>query len=271
MSGSLKLPVRFWRSVPSRIPVGHVEETWDIDLKRVCFVSLHAWNVGCPGGPDVPEDFWVDMGSPQNHDVGWQIIEEAIVPALDAARSSGLTVVHVQPETIADKYPERQPPRTDLEHHQAQEIPGLIRKSRPPISSHANDRAQRVHGEGFGNWDGWKDLDFALPLMPVGDEPILVADDQWDDWLRERGIDTLVYVGFCTNLCILDAPGGMRRMAPRGYRCILLRDATMGVEFPDTLEDRTHTKAALRYIETWVGYTASTSEFIAACAALGNS
>lgn len=268
MSSTLDLPVRFWSAVPSRNPVGHVEETWSIDPARVCFVSLHAWNIGCPGGPAVPEDYWVDMGSPQNHDAGWEVIESAVVPALGAARESGLTVVHVQPETIADKYPERQPPRTDREHHAASDIPVAVSRQRSPISNHASERAERVHGPGFGKWGGWKDLDFAEVLRPVGEEPVLVADDQWDDWLRERGIDTLVYVGFCTNLCILDAPGGMRRMAPRGYRCILLRDATLGVEFPDTLEDRTHTKVALRYIEAWVGYTASTADFVAACGGL---
>lgn len=263
----LSLPVRYWRAVPSRNPVGHVTEAWDIDPAKVCFVSLHAWNVGCPGGPAVPEEFWVDMGSPQNHEVGWQVIVDEARPALDAARAAGLTVVHVQPENIADRYPERQPPRTDLERHEAKD-PAAPKPARGPISDHASRRAEKVHGEGFGQWAGWKDLDFAAPMAPVGDEPILVADDQWDDWLRARGIDTLIYVGFCTNLCILDAPGGLRRMAPRGYRCILLREATFGVEFPDTLADRTHTNVALRYVEAWVGYTASNRDFLDACAGL---
>jgi nicotinamidase-related amidase len=264
----LTLPVRFWRAVPSRNPDGHITETWDIDLARVCFVSMHAWNIGCPGGPPVPEEFWVDMGSPQNHDAGWEIIVNEVAPSLEAARAAGLTVVHVQPETIGDRYPERQPPRTDREHHAAATIPTQKPVSRGPISDHASQRAERVHGAGFGAWDGWKGLDFAETLRPIGSEPVVVADDQWDDWLRTRGIDTLIYVGFCTNLCILDAPGGMRRMAPRGYRCILLREATLGVEFPDTLAERTHTNVALRYIEAWVGYTASAPDFRAACSEL---
>ena len=57
-------------------------------------------------------------------------------------------------------------------------------------------------------------------------------------------------------------------MAPRGYRCVLLREATFGVEFPDTLADRTHTNVALRYVEAWVGYTASAADFRAGCADL---
>lgn len=264
----LTLPVRFWRAVPSRHPEGHVTEVWDLDPAKVCFVSLHAWNVGCPGGPAVPEEYWVDMGSPQNHDAGWEVIVAEVAPSLEAARKAKLPLVHVQPETIARLYPERQPPRTQTERHLAPQIPTQKTSARGPISDHYSQRAQRVHGEGFHDWPGWKDLDFAEPLKPIGEEPILVEDDQWDDWLRARGIDTLIYVGFCTNLCILDAPGGMRRMAPRGYRCVILREATLGVEFPDTLEARTHTEVALRFIEAWVGYTASAADFRRACEAI---
>ena len=133
-----------------------------------------------------------------------------------------------------------------------------------PISDHYSRRANRVHGEGFNEWEGWKDLDFAEPLRPLENETVVVTTAQWDAWLREKGIDTLIYVGFCTNLCILDAPGGMRLMAPLGYRCIILREATLAVEFPDTLEQRLNTEVSLRFIEAWVGYTASNQDFLKA-------
>jgi nicotinamidase-related amidase len=115
------------------------------------------------------------------------------------------------------------------------------------------------------DWSGWAELDIAAPLKPTDGETMIVTTDQFDRWLRERGIDTLVYAGFCTNLCILDSPAAMRAMAGRGYRCVLLRDATLAVEFPDTIDDRTNTRVALRYIEAWVGYTASTADFVRAC------
>ncbi len=115
-------------------------------------------------------------------------------------------------------------------------------------------------------WDGWQQLDFAEPLRPCPGEVVVTSTQQWDDWLRQLGIDTLIYVGFCTNLCILDAPGGMRQMAPLGYRCIILREATLAVEFPETLAERLHTQASLNFIEGWVGYTAGNRDFIAALA-----
>src|SRR5579863_10067140 len=141
----ITLPVRFYRAVPTSDPQGYVTEDRDLDLAKTAFVSLHCWNVGCPGGPPVPEDYWVDMGSPQNHAVGWGVITEEIVPALAAARRIGMPVVHVQPESIGDRYPQLQPPRPAR---------STISPARPgPISDHNSRRATRVHGEGYMEWE----------------------------------------------------------------------------------------------------------------------
>lgn len=257
---NITLPVRFFRAVPTSNPAGHVTEEWNLDLNKTAFVSLHLWNVGCPGGPPVPEDYWVDMGSPQNHAVAWRIITDEIVPALAAARRIGLPVVHVQSEIIGKRYPHLQPPMPKREA--AQPVYGWS-----PVSDHAGRRASRVHGEGFMEWEGWKELDFAGPGHPLDTETVVVSTEQWDAWLRERGIHTLIYVGFATNLCIMDAPGGMRLMANLGYRCVILREATRGVEFPETFAEGSQTQATLRHIEAWVGYTASQRDFLRACEA----
>ena len=79
----------------------------------------------------------------------------------------------------------------------------------------------------------------------------------------------LIYTGFATNLCILDSPAVMKEMQRYGYRCLLLRDCTLAVEFPDTLEDLTHTRVAIRAIEKWVGATVALADFLASCMAIG--
>lgn len=248
------LPVQYYCAVPSRQPRGLVTEEWSLDLAKTVFVELHGWNVGCPGGPPVPEDYWVDVGSPQNHELAWKVISEYAAPALDAARRGGMTIAHVQPESIAKLYKDMQPPMPEAP-------PAQPSWGWAPVSSHASDRASRVHGPGFMEWPGWKDLDIAIPLRPISGEAMIVTTDQFDAWLRSKGVDTLIYIGFCTNLCILDSPASMKPMAGRGYRCVLLREATLAVEFPDTIEQRVNTEVALRYIEAWVGYTASVADF----------
>ena len=57
----------------------------------------------------------------------------------------------------------------------------------------------------------------------------------------------------------------MRAMAQRGYNLILLRDMTMGVEFPDTLAAETATEMSIREVEQQLGFSATKDDFLAAC------
>ena len=114
--------------------------------------------------------------------------------------------------------------------------------------------------------------------LPV-DQTALVLVDLWDNhfiesWLERADRITreavvpmlhLLYAGFATNWCILNRDSGMRAMAQRGYNMILLRDATMGVEFPDTLAAETATEMAIREVEQQLGFSAAKDDFLAAC------
>ena len=117
-------------------------------------------------------------------------------------------------------------------------------------------------------WDRWQDVDIAEPVKPRDGDVLVVTTDQFDVWLRGQSIDTLIYTGFSANLCILDSPAAIKAMACLGYRCVILREATTGVEFPETLESRSHTENAIRYIEAWWGYSASAPDFRQACRTL---
>jgi nicotinamidase-related amidase len=284
------LPVRYYCGVPSAQPRGLVTETWELEAERTALVALHCWNVGVPGGPPVPEAFWVFMGSPQNHDRALGIVTQVIAPLLDIARHARLPVIHVQPESVAARYPEIWVDPTPLPppRHGEGELPvsdrsplsaagrraptrfgagGLsapawgargVGSSRSPGGP--SRRANAVHGEGYMQWEGWKHLDVAAPVRPRAGDVQVATTEGFDRWLQERGITTLLYSGFATNLCILESPAAMKPMRDRGYRCVILREATMAVEFPDTLERLLQTRAALQYIEAWVGYSASVEE-----------
>jgi len=239
---------------------GYVEDGLELPVSRTAFVPLHVWNVGFPDGPAVPPQFFVDMGLPETHALAEQIVREWIRPATDAARAAGIRICHVHPVRIADRYPQARLLREDP--------PELLDRRRwPPdaIPGYRKERAEKVHGPGYTAWEGWQALDAPAIMRPQPEDDVIATSNQFDRILRREGIVNLVYAGFATNMCIQDSEGGMKAMARLGYRTILLREATLAVEFPDTLAERLCTRIALRYIETWVGLSASAPAFIAAC------
>jgi nicotinamidase-related amidase len=249
----IELPVRYYRAVPSAQPKGLQELIWTLDAARTALIELHCWNVGFPDSPPVPEDYWVFMGSTQNHERMMGVVSHVIAPLLEAGRAAGLPIVHVQPESVTRRYPELEPPRPTRP-------PGAALPAPQPVSDDVARRSARVHGEGYMEWEGWQQLDVAPPVRPQRGDTMIATTEQFDAWLRGRGITDLLYTGFCTNLCILDSPAAMKAMRGLGYRCVILREATMAVEFPDTLETLMHTRAALQYIEAWVGYSAGAAD-----------
>ena len=84
------------------------------------------------------------------------------------------------------------------------------------------------------SWPEWDNLDIAEPVKPLDGDVLVVTTEQFDDWLRGQGIDTLLYTGFSANLCILDSPAAIKAMAALGYRCVILGQATTADQFPET-------------------------------------
>jgi len=192
------------------------------------------------------------MGFPETHRLMWRIVKECIKPAIEAARKAGMTVIHVQPERIAVKYPENRV---------------IVKRVEPnPLNGAGSQfnlrRSQLTHGTGYADWEGWLHLDICNLLKPRRNEPVIVSTREMDEFCKERGISNLIYTGFATNLCILDSPASMKEMRKLGYRCIILRECTLAVEHHDTIKERLNTRVALRYIETWVGYSASLKDFL---------
>jgi len=76
--------------------------------------------------------------------------------------------------------------------------------------------------------------------------------------LKARGIDTIIYSGFATNKCILFRPSGMLNMQPRGFRVILVKDATAAEE-PEGAEWKKN--VVIDMVESNVGPT-TTAEYL---------
>jgi nicotinamidase-related amidase len=111
-------------------------------------------------------------------------------------------------------------------------------------------------------------MDRAEVVAPLPREPFAYQTGQFHRLLQQRGIESLIYTGFATDMCVLRAPGGIEPMAPYGYRLYLMRDATLGIELPATFAERIATRWGIAYFETHYGDTILSDDFIRACRGL---
>jgi len=122
----------------------------------------------------------------------------------------------------------------------------------------------RFHGKDYVTKSPLARMDRAAVVAPLPGEPLVYLTSQLDRELRRRGIENLVYCGFCTDMCVLRAQGGIEHTAG-DYRLFLMRDATLGCEMPETFDERIATRWAIGYFETHFGDTLLTDDFIQAC------
>ncbi len=267
MPRALDLTGRYFRTIPIT-DTGYAEEPLSLEIERTALVSLHCWDIGCPGGPGADPSFCVGMGYLETMAEEWRIVNEAIRPALDAARTCGLPVCHVQDAGIAARYPEW------FSHHADPTPPptpaGEPTAPRETIPGHRQSILERSHGVDYPQASGIATMDFPDVVAPLPREPVVHQTSQFDRILRDMSIVNLIYVGFATDMCILNAPGGMGPMFGLGYRVLLVRDATLGVECPDTIDERIATRWGIRFVETHWGDTIALSDLLAACEQLGS-
>jgi nicotinamidase-related amidase len=237
-----------------------------IPLDKVALVTQHLWNVGEPNGPPVPDNFMVGVGSLKNVQREQAINASYLGPALQAARRAKMYVVHSQPGFIAHKYPQYKSLIAEMAHTQPQPV---IKTPEKQWSSFTpEERGQWT----VQNWPGWQYMDFPDALKPLVTEPVTMASEELDYVLKQHGIRTLIYVGYATDMCLMNYTGGLSDMRTKfGYNTIVLRDATLATELtigengaPRPDDGVKKTSESLQLIERKFGGTATTSDFIAA-------
>lgn len=88
--------------------------------------------------------------------------------------------------------------------------------------------------------------------------------------LKRKGIKTLIYAGYAVNMCVVNRPIGIIEASRRGFNIILVRDATIALETPESLNSEWAHKMAVNMIEINWGWTTTVDEFIKAVQAMKN-
>lgn len=243
----MRLKTRYYRALPIDT-AGYEAEHFELPLDKTALVGMHCWNIGCADGPAVDMNFCVGIGWPQATREAGRIMADVIRPVMDAARRTGMAVCHVESDWMDGQYPHIESRRQALEalhpRHQAME--------------------DRAHGKAYLRDSPLASMQRAALVAPQDDEPLVFYSDQLDTYLQTRGIETIFYTGFAADMCLLGAEGGARAMLARGYRCIVLRDATVGVETPQSFSERLSTRYALQLFEWKIGYGTTSTAFLEA-------
>lgn len=263
---TITLPIRQYRvytdlNVPAREEnFGYVERQWPLPVEQTGLVLIDCW----------------DRHYVQSHlerDV--RIVQERLLPVVQACRRAGIAIIHAPSPQTAMKYPQwtryaddellfgRDVPPPDWPPQDFVRRQGEYAVYAPPEEPHMpqilRDRVER-----------WIMAD----LAPLPEDFVVINGAQLHRLCRHQRILHLLYAGFAANVCVLYRDYGIRAMSvERHYDVILIRDCTSAIETHDTVQDELMLKVAVRTVEMNFGnsYGASTTaqQLVEACGAAG--
>jgi nicotinamidase-related amidase len=252
----LNIPCRYYRvytdpEVPcNEANFHHVERRLPVPVEQAALVLVDVWSTHYI-------DSWLERAA--------SVTRKKIVPLMDAARAMGLTVIHAPSPPVAERYRRSEPAPaapstagTGLDWP-PREFRGIYRGGEHSVFG--RNQEPRLDAALARYVD---ELDIAETARPAPGEPVVATGEELHHLLAERGLLHLFYAGFATNWCILYRDYGMVAMSGRGYNLILVRDATTGVEFHDTVDTLAATEICVREIETKYGWSTTTDAIIAA-------
>jgi nicotinamidase-related amidase len=240
MSLSVALPGRYYRTYPPESPLGYAEEALDLAVDATALLIVDAYGLGFgdePASGDVAPSVqrWVR----QVRDV----VVDHIVPAKAAAKRRGIPVIYLT-NYLSDA-----------------------------LNEQSELRAVSLRSDGVDLLESWKApadyLAFSGVVAP-GEGDYVVRkqhysgffDTHLDSLLRSLHVRNLVAVGFESGVCLGNT---VTEAMYRNYRVVALRDAIETGEQPETAAHRWANFLAVRFIETHVGYTCTTRQWVAAC------
>jgi nicotinamidase-related amidase len=217
--------------------------------------------------PAIPDDILEFSGTKACIQESIRIADRYISPSIKAARAAGLPIFHVEPAFIARKYDSvrHMLDEEDLNPPPAKPMPPEVN---PGWVKHI---AARCYGGAYWDWQGHARMDVIASCKPDPGDQMILTGRQLDRICRSKGIKNLVYTGFNSNMCILTSAAATQDMLKYGYRIFLIREATLAVEYPETLAEQVVTQMALKYYMLKVGDTVGFSQFFDACRAVTES
>ncbi|MEE2659229.1 MAG: isochorismatase family protein [Candidatus Latescibacterota bacterium] len=219
---------------------------WRVPVPQVALVLVDVWQA----------HYLVDTGERAE-----QIIQNRLLPLIDACRQAGVAVVHAP-----------SPPQAKSSSAWLQ-APGWDRKPWPddPAWPPPDFRSFRGDYAGYAGPEEPRDaereahrsaLRMHPQVKPDGEEPVVATGEELHLYCKEQGILFLLFAGFNTNACILLRDYGTLDMSRRGYAVLIVRDCTTGMESRQTHAELRQTRGAIEFLEMFGKYSVESTEVI---------
>lgn len=241
-ASSMALTGRYYRNYPVGAPLGHIEEVFELEVDRTVFLIIDVYGLGFGQeamSAAVPELYRKWVRDNRN------VVVDNIVPAKAAAKKLGLPVVY------------------------------LTNYLSPALGGQSELRNISLRVDGIDLLEAWKEPNDVLSISDIiapAEGDFLVKKQLYsgffethlDSLLRRLDARNLVAVGFESQVCLGTT---VTDAMYRNYGVWVLRDAIATSEWPETVEGRWANFMAVRFIETHVGLTCTTQQWVQACEA----
>jgi nicotinamidase-related amidase len=265
MEKVITLNTRYYRLFPSQEYAGHAYEMYSTPLRRAAFLVVDVYGLGFH--PEDPVPAYRQSG---HHDearpaLAWlgsadhekRIIDEALLPALSAARDAGMTVIFLNNSA----------PKIGLAYSEfGKMLKRQLNTTMEDLFAETTIDPKEYH---YGNSDH---VSISKLLYPRENEYFVrkhvysgFVGTRLDLLLRYLDIKTLFAVGFSADACLLTT---VIDALWHDYKTIVLRDCTLANDMPDEQGDLLGTERMIRLMESLYCVTCTSQEFIQALAPL---
>jgi nicotinamidase-related amidase len=235
----MRLSARYYRMYPKHSPLGYQEDLLELSRSDTALLIVDVYGKGFGpselGDSSLPSFYEAE---PEND----RIVSELIPSVKEAALKNEMKVFY------------------------------LTNYLSSALNENNEWRQMSIRTCGVDVLDTWTEPNDILrhsKVIAPGKESVLIRKQMYSGFfetelesaLRNSGIKNLIAVGFDANICLKYT---LTDAMYRNFRVVVLRDCVRTMEFPETEAENWANFMAIRHIETAIGYTSTSSEFIAA-------
>jgi ureidoacrylate peracid hydrolase len=261
MDKKLTLNTRFYRLFPSQEYAGYDYEEYEADLNRSAFLVVDVYGLGFHPDDPVPA-YLADghheearpalawLGSADQED---RIVKTALLPALEAAREIGVTVIYLNNSA----------PKIGLRYSEfGKVLKRQLNTSMEEMFAEDDIDPKEYH---YGDSDHVK---ISKLLEPREGEYFIrkhvysgFVGTRLDLLLRHLDIKTLFAVGFSADACLMTT---VIDALWHNYKVVLLRDCTLANDFPEEQAELLGTQRMVKMMEALYCVSITAQEFVEA-------